>query len=230
MIINGIDISTFGGKVIDKSISPNRVNNSLNWDAINPQLLESKFDYKEVSITLLINADSEEDAVAKISKLSEMFRLGAEVKFKDISYYLKCFILSKPDVARLNHRNQYQVIFDCESEFGYISSVKEVRGSNTTSLVVNNDGNYPTPVQVRLVPKSASANLYINGLIKNFTLTNVKAGDVLIVDGVTGEVSCNGSANINNFWGWNLPMIQTGNVTFKTNVACDITITFNERY
>lgn len=230
MIINGIDISTFGGKVIDKSISPNRVNNSLNWDAINLQLLESKFDYKEVSITLLINADSEEDAVAKISKLSEMFRLGAEVKFNDISYYLKCFILSKPDVTRLNHRNQYQVIFDCESEFGYISSVKEVRGSNTTSLVVNNDGNYPTPVQVRLVPKSASANLYINGLIKNFTLTNVKAGDVLIVDGVTGEVSCNGSANINNFWGWNLPMIQTGNVTFKTNVACDITITFNERY
>ena len=230
MIINGIDISTFGGKVIDKSISPNRVNNSLNWDTINPQLLESKFDYKEVSITLLINADSEEDAVAKISKLSEMFRLGAEVKFNDISYYLKCFILSKPDVTRLNHRNQYQVIFDCESEFGYISSVKEVRGSNTTSLVVNNDGNYPTPVQVRLVPKSASANLYINGLIKNFTLTNVKAGDVLIVDGVTGEVSCNGSANINNFWGWNLPMIQTGNVTFKTNVACDITVTFNERY
>lgn len=230
MIINGIDISTFGGKVIDKSISPNRVNNSLNWDTINPQLLESKFDYKEVSITLLINADSEEDAVAKISKLSEMFRLGAEVKFNDISYYLKCFILSKPDVTRLNHRNQYQVIFDCESEFGYISSVKEVRGSNTTSLVVNNDGNYPTPVQVRLVPKSASANLYINGLIKNFTLTNVKAGDVLVVDGVTGEVSCNGSANINNFWGWNLPMIQTGNVTFKTNVACDITVTFNERY
>lgn len=230
MIINGIDISTFGGKVLDKSISPNRVNNSLNWDSINPQLLESKFDYKEVSITLLINADSEEDAIAKISKLSEMFRLGAEVKFNDISYYLKCFILSKPDVTRLNHRNQYQVIFDCESEFGYISSVKEVRGSNTTSLVVNNDGNYPTPVQVRLVPKSASANLYINGLIKNFTLTNVKAGDVLIVDGVTGEVSCNGSANINNFWGWNLPMIQTGNVTFKTNVACDITVTFNERY
>lgn len=230
MIINGIDISTFGGKVIDKSISPNRVNNSLNWDAINPQLLESKFDYKEVSITLLINANSEEDAIAKISKLSEMFRLGAEVKFKDIGYYLKCFILSKPDITRLNHRNQYQVIFDCESEFGYISSVKEVRGSNTTSLVVNNDGNYPTPVQVRLVPKSASANLYINGLIKNFTLTNVKAGDVLIVDGVTGEVSCNGNANINNFWGWNLPMIQTGNVTFKTNVACDITITFNERY
>ena len=230
MIINGIDISTFGGKVIDKSISPNRVNNSLNWDAINPQLLESKFDYKEVSITLLINADSEEDAVAKISKLSEMFRLGAEVKFNDISYYLKCFILSKPDVTRLNHRNQYQVIFDCESEFGYISSVKEVRGSNTTSLVVNNDGNYPTPVQVRLVPKSNSANLYINGLIKNFTLTNVKAGDILVVDGVTGEVSCNGLANINNFWGWNLPMIQTGNVTFKTNVACDITVTFNERY
>ena len=230
MIINGIDISTFGGKVLDKSISPNRVNNSLNWDAINPQLLESKFDYKEVSITLLINAESEEDAISKISKLSEMFRLGAEIKFKDISYYLKCFILSKPDVTRLNHRNQYQVIFDCESEFGYKQGFKTIQGKNTTALQLVNEGNYPTPVGITLVPKSNSANLYVNGFIKNFTLTNVKAGDTLGVDGVSGEVSCNGLANINNFWGWNLPMIQAGNVTIKTNVPCDITVVYNERY
>jgi len=230
MIINGKNISEYGGKVIDKHISPNGVNNSLNWDSINPKLLESKFDYKDVSITLRIDATSEQDAISKVAKLTEMFRLGADVKFKDLDYTLKCFILAKPDVERLNHKQQYKVIFDCKAEFGYVNDEVVFSGTDTKSLKVVNNGNYPTPVSVTIVPKVDSNNLYINGLIKDFTLTKVKTGDILVVNGITGEVSCNGNVNINNFWGWNLPMITTGEITFKTNIVCDITIRFNERY
>lgn len=230
MIINGKNISTFGGRVIDKYISPNGVNNSLNWDSINPQLIESKFDYKSVSIVIRIDAVSEQQAIQQISRLTEMFRLGAEVKFSDIDYKLKCYILSMPDVERLNHKQQYKVKFSCEAEFGYKDEVKTVAGKNTKTLELVNAGNYPTPIAITLVPKQTSANLYVNGFIKNFTLTNVKTGDLLGVDGVTGEISCNGKANINNFWGWNLPMIPTGNITISTNIPCDITVVFKERY
>ena len=230
MIINGIDISNFGGKVIDKLISPNRVNNALSWDTVNPQLIDSKFDFKNISITLFMKAETEQEFIGSVSKLTELFRLGATVKFADIPYSYKCYVRIVPDITRLNHKQEYKVIFDCDAEFGTVGGVSTVTASNTLTMKVNNPGNYITPARVVLTARESGSNLYINGLVKNFTFTNVKVGDIIVVDGVTGEILRNGSVDINNFYGWNLPNLPIGDTTIKTNLKCDIEISYLARY
>ena len=230
MVINGIDISEFGGKVIDKLISPNKVNNSLSWDTINPQLIESKFEFKSISITLFLKAESEQDYIRNVSRLTEMLRLGANVKFKDVPYTYKCYVRNIPDITRLNHRQEYKIIFDCEAEFGTTGSTTVVSASNALAMSMTNIGNYITPARVMLTMKEAGANLYINGLVKNFTFTNVKVGDIIVVDGVNGDIMRNGVIDINNFYGWNLPMLPVGDTIIKTNLRCDMEISYLARY
>ena len=147
MIINGIDISNFGGKVIDKLISPNRVNNALSWDTVNPQLIDSKFDFKNISITLFMKAETEQEFIGNVSKLTELFRLGATVKFADIPYSYKCYVRIVPDITRLNHKQEYKVIFDCDAEFGTVGGASTVTASNTLTMKVTNPGNYITPAE-----------------------------------------------------------------------------------
>ena len=230
MVINGKDISEFGGKVIDKLISPNKVNNSLNWDTVNPQLIESKFDFKNITFTVFMRAESEQEYISNSSRLTEMLRLGAEVKFNDIPYTYKCYVRTIPDITRLNHKQEYKLIFECEAEFGTTGSTTVTTASNTTSMNLTNIGNYSTPARVVLTARETGANLYINGLVKNFTFTNVKSGDIIVVDGVTGEILRNGSVDINNFYGWNLPMLPVGDTLIKTNLKCDIEISYLARY
>lgn len=230
MIINGRDISEFGGKVIDKNISPNKVNNFLNWNTVNPKLEDSRFDFKNVSITVLFKSGSEQSFLQSVSKITEMFRLGAEIKFKDIDWKYKCYIREKPDIERLNHNHMYKVIFECDSEFGYMDRSMGDSVSNNTQLRITNYGNYPTPAYINLVVKGTGSTLYVNGFNKNFTITNVKAGDIIVVSGITGEVTKNGKSCINDFWGWNLPMLPVGVTTIKTNINCDINVAYKERY
>ena len=230
MIINGIDISNFGGKVIDKLISPNRVTNTLSWDTVNPQLVDSKFDFKNISITILMKAETEQEFIGNISKLTELFRLGATVKFADIPHSYKCYVRTVPDITRLNHKQEYKVILECDAEFGTTGERFTTTASNTLTMKVTNPGNYITPARVVLTAREAGSNLYINGLVKNFTFTNVKVGDIIVVDGVTGEILRNGSIDINNFYGWNLPNLPIGDTTIKTNLRCDIEISYLARY
>lgn len=230
MIINGIDISNFGGKVIDKLISPNRVTNTLSWDTVNPQLVDSKFDFKNISITILMKAETEQEFIGNISKLTELFRLGATVKFADIPHSYKCYVRTVPDITRLNHKQEYKVILECDAEFGTTGERLTTTASNTLTMKVTNPGNYITPARVVLTAREAGSNLYINGLVKNFTFTNVKVGDIIVVDGVTGEILRNGSIDINNFYGWNLPNLPIGDTTIKTNLRCDIEISYLARY
>lgn len=230
MIINGINISNFGGKVIDKLISPNRVNNVLSWDTVNPQLIDSKFDFKNISITLFMKAKTEQEFIGNVSKLTELFRLGATVKFADIPYSYKCYVRIVPDITRLNHKQEYKVIFDCDAEFGTAGRVSTVTASNELTMKVTNPGNYITPARIVLTAREGGSSLYINGLVKNFTFTNVKAGDIIVVDGVTGEVLRNGNVDIDNFYGWNLPNLPIGSTTIETNLRCDIEISYLVRY
>ena len=97
-------------------------------------------------------------------------------------------------------------------------------------MPLTNEGNYSTPARVMLTMRESGSNLYINGLVKDFTFTNVKAGDILVVDGVTGEILRNGNVDINNFYGWNLPMLPVGNTSIRTNLNCDMEISYLARY
>lgn len=230
MQINKIDISTFNAKLIGRNISNNRMSSSYTWEYSfdRPTFYGSSLDFKDVQLTMLFRADNEETFLKNYGKISEMFRKGADVKFKDISYTYKMYLKQKAEYEKLNTK-YYKVEFTLDGDFG-LSSQKEFRVVEGTQLAVTNNGTYATPARVELTFVGTHLDFTVTGFEHSIRVKNVGSGKVFVIDGATGDIEYDGTNGIDKFSGWYLPKLPIGTTTLVCSEPCTMRVTFQERY
>lgn len=230
MQINRTDINTFGAKLIGRNISNNRMSSNYTWEYSfdRPTFYGSSLDFKDVQLTMLFQANNEETFLKNYGKISEMFRKGADVKFKDISYTYKMYLKQKAEYEKLNTK-WYKVEFTLDGDFG-LSSLKEFEVTENTQLVVKNNGTYATPARIEITFTGTHNNFTITGFEHSIKLKDVASGKVFAIDGATGDIEYDGRNGIDKFVGWYLPKLPVGTTTIVSSEPCTMRVTFQERY
>ena len=230
MYINEIDIAEYGGKLLDRNISPNRVSQNYTWEYTldSPTFYGSALDFKDVLLYVLFEADREEVFLKNLGRVSEEFRHGAKVRFKNIDLEYTMYLTQKPDYERLNNRF-YKVSFVLDGNFG-LGERKVQSGTNVSRLTITNNGVYASPAVLTVKPRVYQSTLTIQGFEKTISLDKINANDVIIINAETGQITINGKAGISKYNSFYLPKAKVGTSTIQTSTASDITVVFSERY
>ena len=230
MYINDIDIKNYGGKLLDRNISPNRVSQNYTWEYTldSPTFYGSALDFKDVLLHVLFEADSEEIFLKNLGRLSEEFRHGARVRFKDINLQYTMYLTEKPEHDRLNNRF-YKVTFVLDGNFG-LGERKVYNSTNVSRITIENNGVYATPALVTIKPRAYQSTLTIQGFEKTVSFDKINANDVVVIDAESGQVTINGNAGISKYNSFYLPKVKVGVSTIMVSTASDISVVFNERY
>ena len=227
MYLNDIDIKQFGGKLIYRNISSNRVSSGVKWEYYmdRPESFGSAIEFKDVQLGLILTADNETIFQRNLNLLAEEFRKGGVVKFKDIPYTYTMYLKTKPEYDKLN-QTTYNVDLNLDGDFG-LSDRKTVSGGNSLSVV--NNGVYKTPVVLTVTLANGVTGFTINGFEHDFTMKGLPSGATVIIDTMNGVIKANGVNAIDKVESFHLPKLNVGESTIRTSSSCNMTIQFYER-
>ena len=227
MYLNDIDIKQFGGKLIYRNISSNRVSSGVKWEYYmdRPESFGSAIEFKDVQLGLILTADNETIFQRNLNLLAEEFRKGGVVKFKDMPYKYTMYLKTKPEYDKLN-QTTYKVDLNLDGDFG-LSSRKTVSGGNSLSVV--NNGVYKTPVVLTVTLANGVTGFTINGFEHDFTMKGLPSGATVLIDTMNGVIKANGVNAIDKVESFHLPKLNVGESTIRTSSSCNMTIQFYER-
>ena len=227
MYLNDIDVKQFGGKLIYRNISSNRVSSGVKWEYYmdRPESFGSAIEFKDVQLGLILTADNETIFQRNLNLLAEEFRKGGVVKFKDMPYTYTMYLKTKPEYDKLN-QTTYKVDLNLDGDFG-LSDRKTVSGGNSLSVV--NNGTYKTPVVLTVTLANGVTGFTINGFEHDFTMKGLPSGATVIIDTMNGVIKANGVNAIDKVESFHLPKLNVGESTIRTSSSCNMTIQFYER-
>lgn len=227
MYLNDIDIKQFGGKLIYRNISSNRVSSGVKWEYYmdRPESFGSAIEFKDVQLGLILTADDETMFQRNLNLLAEEFRKGGVVKFKDMPYTYTMYLKTKPEYDKLN-QTTYKVDLNLDGDFG-LSDKKTVSGGNSLSVV--NSGVYKTPVVLNITLANGVTGFTINGFEHDFTMKGLPSGATVLIDTMNGVIKANGVNAIDKVESFHLPKLNVGESTIRTSSSCNMTIQFYER-
>ena len=228
MYLNGKHISEYGGKLIYRNLSSNRLSTGVKWDYYldRPENYGSGLEFKDVKLDLILECATEEIFQNNLNEISEIFRKGGEVRFKDLPYLYKMYAKVKPEYEKIAEHH-YRVELNLDSDFG-ISEIRTVTGSNSVS--VNNKGNYRTPAKLILTVPAMQSSLTVSGFEHTLRLVNTPTNANIVIDASTGQVTINGNNAIDKVDSFHLPYLMVGSHTIRCNVNCTMQIQYYERY
>ena len=224
MYLNDIDIKQFGGKLIYRNISSNRVSSGVKWEYYmdRPESFGSAIEFKDVQLGLILTADNETIFQRNLNLLAEEFRKGGVVRFKDMPYTYTMYLKTKPEYDKLN-QTTYKVDLNLDGDFG-LSDRKTVSG-----LSVVNNGVYKTPVVLTVTLANGVTGFTINGFEHDFTMKGLPSGATVVIDTMNGVIKANGVNAIDKVESFHLPKLNVGESTIRTSSSCNMTIQFYER-
>ena len=227
MYLNDIDIKQFGGKLIYRNISSNRVSSGVKWEYYmdRPESFGSAIEFKDFQLGLILTADNETIFQRNLNLLAEEFRKGGVVKFKDMPYTYTMYLKTKPEYDKLN-QTTYKVDLNLDGDFG-LSDRKTVSGGNNLSVV--NNGVYKTPVVLTVTLANGVTGFTINGFEHDFTMKELPSGATVVIDTMNGVIKANGVNAIDKVESFHLPKLNVGESTIRTSSSCNMTIQFYER-
>ena len=227
MYLNDIDVKQFGGKLIYRNISSNRVSSGVKWEYYmdRPESFGSAIEFKDVQLGLILTADNETIFQRNLNLLAEEFRKGGVVRFKDMPNTYTMYLKTKPEYDKLN-QTTYKVDLNLDGDFG-LSDRKTVSGGNSLSVV--NNGVYKTPVVLNITLANGVTGFTINGFEHDFTMKGLPSGATVIIDTMNGVIKANGVNAIDKVESFHLPKLNVGESTIRTSSSCNMTIQFYER-
>ena len=133
MLINGIDLTSFGIQLYDRIINSNTVTTSEEWldGDIQPTFIRQQDGFKSITLKFLVLCKTEEDAFFRISKLTQALK-KATVQFDDINLSFDISMQGEAEYERLKNGN-FIVTYEFTSDYG-----KGVREVYTTDANMTN--------------------------------------------------------------------------------------------
>ena len=146
MLINGINITTFGARLYDRVLNSNKVDTVQDWldGDIQPTNIRQQDKFRKIKLSFLILGTDESGAFFNISKLTQALKT-ATIQFDDLDLLFKVTLIGAANTKRLKNGN-FIVSYNLTSD--YAIGAREVYTSNanlTNSFKLNllyyKDGN-----------------------------------------------------------------------------------------
>ena len=215
MWINDIDVSTFGVLVENFKVSGTPITNEVfqGRDRTNYNVIATEFSRKTVSFSLFF-AEETRHAITQLKSKIDGMMYGKVELFMPDGFYYTAVAKSLGELSIIGQERN-KVIATCAYTFeGMQHDSLQTEIGNTlvcTSTIPLTD------CRLTCTASRAYASITIEGV----TITNVKAGDVLTIDGINGRILQNGAPCAGNMSFINLPRLNVG----LNTLSCPETLT-----
>lgn len=235
MLINNIDINTFGAVLSDKQIQSANININNNWSskALDYIVTSKNVQFKSIKLTINFIASTEEEILNNISNFYALLQDRCTIKFDDIDFFYDCIYVSQGssgDLTKYTNDN-YEAVINLLSGYSYKSAVTESI-DNMLSNTINVPGNLPTPAIVTLTMPIDTVSTTITGLSdKPITINNLKSNIPVVINGEDITVLQGDINKFNDCDIWNFPVLQPGNnIITVDNSNSTIQIQYKPRF
>lgn len=238
MLIGNWNILNAHAKQRSVKIGHCSVKNSSEWPRGHPSpfFIRNDIGFKSLTVTLWVYGDSREDIINNrsivLSHLLEPVTLtldGFAHKFFGI------MTKSTPEETVMERWHKLTIEFNCY-EF---EDRAPVTYSGSTTILLNNKGNMPTPVTIEITPQIGAASIVLNGICRDYdtgedlpvTVRELTTGNTVIIDGETGLITQDGELKAADVDIWSLPVLLPGeNKITVNNNRMDITLRFRPHF
>lgn len=210
ILINGTDIATYGAKALRNSISVGgtKIENDYfqGRNRSHYTLMSNTYGLKPVKFSLAYSADDLNTAKLHKSQLESELYGVSEIKLHD-GFYYRC-MLEDIGSEEIRGNDDSGVIVTCSYQLKGIQHgdmVTVADGSSFTAI-----GTLPRMDCILTATVSANANSYELG---GAVFSNVRAGDVLTVDGIAKRFLKNGAWTTATSW-ISFPYVKVGQNVF----------------
>jgi hypothetical protein len=131
MLINGLELSSYGAQLYDRVITSNDIETVNDWidGDLKPTVIRQQNTFKDITLKFLVMEKDEDEAYHVMSKLTAALR-AARIQFDDIDLFFDVTIAGKTSQERL--KNGY-FILTVNLESDYAKGQTEIYTTDTTA-------------------------------------------------------------------------------------------------
>ena len=218
MLINNVNINSFGAKQLTVEMQAGQIDNTNTWSSnfLTPFLNYAKTGFSTLELLLLVTGTNREDCLIKANNIIALcLKEKANVISLD-GYTNNNFIgtLTSHKIEKSVRKEYYKLTLNFN---GYLEGNKTYTKEIKTSGTITNNSTTKTPCKITLTSTAdvASATVKIN--YREITIKNITANSSIILNGLTGEFTENGSNKFGDIDLWELPYLDAGNNTITCN-------------
>ena len=230
MFINGIDISTYGGKLVSFTALPAQkdyIYEFLNRSSLVPaKVQESERKFKVITIELEIWANTEQQFDVFSGKLTDEMTDCEMVMDDRNDVVYKGHLQNVPEVEMITTTSG-KLTF----EFYAICEGIEKKHVFTDNITVQVEGDSKTPAILEITSAITLQTLQIVGLTKEPSVVkNLEKGIPFIIDGEKCLVMQGGENKFSYCDMWQFPTLSPGTAKISLSVSCSALLRYKPRY
>lgn len=226
MIVNNIDIKTYGASVSSKLIQPSDIDIKKSKVGNIYNQLSSKIGFKKITIKILFEAIDRDIAYKNISDFMANFINESDIKFNNLEHYFHVYLINS-SVEDTEFDEWIYLNLELDG-YEYGEEVVEVM-DGVTEKTIFVKGNMETPCIVEITPKADLNEVTLRGFGDDpIVVRNLVKGNTVVINGMKGKVTCNGINKFGDVDMWAFPYLKSdkNNVVIGRNM-CYIKIKYN---
>ena len=230
MQINGIDISEYKAKLLEREIGIAETYNNNTWNErriIPYKQNEFFYSYKKIKIKFDIITSSTTELEECKSKLTKALE-NATVKFSDIDMNYTGYYVGTPSVSYITKNND-----TLEFTF-YAYAWKDEKTININKVlngIVKIEGTANTPCIISVTPLQTRINAIIKINNRTINIQGITANKTIILDGVNGTFTESGVNKFSDIDLWEMPYLDPGENTISIdNNTYNISVKYKNIY
>ena len=229
MLVNNIDVATFGVLSVDRDIQLSEVTTYEDWlrKGLSPVINYQKEYFKKIKCKFFLRGKSHEDVLSNISNFtSELKR--CTLKFDDLDFYYDCTL----ETSNIVHHNILEKTLEIEFKcaYTYKTAITENMDKQNTK-VINSPGNLPSAAIVSIVVPIDTISYTINGFEDIIVVNNLHANMPVLIDGEKCMVIENGQNKFADVDMWSFPVVKPGENNISTdNSNSIVTIQYKPKW
>lgn len=225
MTVNGIDVSTFKAKLLNKDIQSADVTIYDDWlrQSLSPLYYGKKEQYKAIKLQFVVEDSTDDACLTDIGNLLLQLEKGT-LKFDDSTFYYDATITNKDNsslvqngsyVLTNSNDKAYLQNVDLRAPCAYLPTVTVTLVGTSQSITIQ--GNLLAPAVVTLTPTVNLGSAIASGFGKDMTIKNFVANTPVIIDGEQGLVTQSGANKFGDTDMWAFPTLKPGANTISIN-------------
>ena len=229
MIVNDIDIKTYGASVSTKLIQPSEIDIKKSKVGNIYNQLSSKVGFKKITIKILFEAIDRDTVYKNISHFMADFIDEADIKFNNLEHYFHVY-LTNSSIEDTEFDEWLYLNLELDG-YEYGEEVVEVM-DGVTEKTIFVKGNMETPCIVEIIPKADLSDITLRGFGDDpIVVRNLVKGNTVVIDGVKGKVTCNGINKFGDVEIWEFPYLKKGyNYFLINNVMYYLSVKYKIKY
>ena len=190
MIVNDIDIKTYGASVSTKLIQPSEIDIKKSKVGNIYNQLSSKVGFKKITIKILFESIDRDTAYKNISHFMANFINEADIKFNNLEHYFHVYLINS-SVEDTEFDEWLYLNLELDG-YEYGEEVVEVM-DGVTEKTIFVKGNMETPCVIEITPKADLSEITLSGFGDDpIVVRNLVKGNTVVIDGEKGKVTVNG--------------------------------------